>query len=80
MESDKISANDKPPLYTSSSSPLHIKRVLNAKRQYSESILRVKMSGAEMYNIYRAFHGRLNISYRQLEDSEKGSFYLNFHF
>lgn len=72
MERDKISPNDKPPLHTSPS-PLYIKRILNAKRQYSESFLRVKVSGAEMCNIYRAFHGRLNISYRRPEDNEQGS-------
>ncbi|VDO47875.1 unnamed protein product [Onchocerca flexuosa] len=75
MERDKISANDKSPLYTSPS-PLHIKRILNAKRQNSESILRVKVSGAEMCNIYRAFHGRLNVSYKRREDFEQGGVVL----
>ncbi|CAG9539600.1 unnamed protein product [Cercopithifilaria johnstoni] len=78
MECDKISLNDKPSPHTSSPSPLYVKRFLNAKRQYSESILRVKVSGAEMYNIYRAYHGRLNISYRRLEDSKQGSSNLDF--
>ncbi|EJW73627.1 hypothetical protein WUBG_15469, partial [Wuchereria bancrofti] len=67
MERDKISMNDKPSFHTSPS-PLHIKRILNAKRQDSESILRVKVNGVEMYNIYRAFHGRLNVSYKRRED------------
>ncbi|VDK87890.1 unnamed protein product [Onchocerca ochengi] len=77
MERDKMSANDKSPLQTSPS-PLHIKRILNAKRQNSESILRVRVSGAEMCNIYRAFHGRLNMSYKRREDIEQGSSSLNF--
>uniref|UniRef100_A0A1I8EWC9 Uncharacterized protein n=1 Tax=Wuchereria bancrofti TaxID=6293 RepID=A0A1I8EWC9_WUCBA len=77
MERDKISMNDKPSFHTSPS-PLHIKRILNAKRQDSESILRVKVNGVEMYNIYRAFHGRLNVSYKRREDSEQG--FSNLHF
>ncbi|KAK6101181.1 hypothetical protein QQG55_3620 [Brugia pahangi] len=72
MERAKISVNDKSPFHTSPS-PLHIKRILDAKRKDSESILRVKVNGAEMCNIYRAFHGRLNVSYKRREDSEQGS-------
>ncbi|VDM99606.1 unnamed protein product [Thelazia callipaeda] len=52
-----------------SPSPLHAIRLLSEKGQ--SSAIRVKVSGAEMCDIYRAFYGRLNMSSWSLEDKQK---------
>uniref|UniRef100_A0A915PC65 Uncharacterized protein n=1 Tax=Setaria digitata TaxID=48799 RepID=A0A915PC65_9BILA len=56
---------------------LHAERILDAQRQNSDSILGVRVSGMEMFNIYKAFHGRLNTSYWRRDDGEKVSSSLN---
>lgn len=58
-------------------SPLHAKRMISERR--SDRRTRVRISGADMCDIYRAYVGRLNMSYWSAQDNEQG-FFLFFFF
>lgn len=53
-------------------SPLHAKRIVDSHK--TNSLCRVRVSGAEMSDIFRAFRGRLNLCYLRIEDNDRGEF------
>lgn len=57
--------------------PLHAKRIVERHRECCGMGARVRVTGAEMSDIYRAYYGRFQRSYWRPQDNERGVFTRN---